>query len=109
MIPVISPTWFYIAEICYNLTIVSMLGISVCSLLILGLLADRNIDNVKTIRKIAIILMLLITTLVFIPSKETVYKMMTASIVTQDNINEAQENPIDFINRVSEAIAQSKK
>lgn len=109
MIPVISPIWFYIAEVCYNLTIVSILGIFVCSLLILGLIVDRNIDNVKTIRKLSIILMLLIAEVVFIPSKETVYRMMSASIVTQDNINEAQQNPIDFINKVSEAIAQSKK
>lgn len=109
MIPVISPIWFYIAEVCYNITIVSMLGIFMCSLLMLGLVVDRNIDNVKTIRKLAIILMLLIATLVFIPSKETVCRMMSASIVTQDNINEAQQNPIDFINKVSEAVAQSKK
>lgn len=109
MIPVISPIWFYIAEICYNITIVSMLGIFVCSLLMFGLIVGRDIKDIKIIRKLAIVLMLLITTLVFIPSKETVYKMMAASIVTQDNINEAQQNPIDFINKVSEAIAQSKK
>ena len=42
-------------------------------------------------------------------AKKTIYKMMLASIVTQDNINEVQENPIDFINKVSEAVAQSKK
>ena len=109
MTPVISPTWFYIAEICYNLNIVCMLGIFGCSLLILGLIVDRNIDNVKTIRKLTVALMLLIAGVVFIPSNETIYKMMSASVVTQDNINEAQENPIDFINKVSEAIAQSKK
>ena len=109
MIPVISPIWFYIAEICYNLTIVSMLGIFTCSLLMFGLIVGRDIKDIKIIRKLSIILILLITTLVFIPSKETVYRMMTASIVTQDNINEAQQNPIDFINKVSEAIAQSKK
>ena len=106
---VISPIWFYIAEICYNLNIVCMLGIFGCSLLMLGLIVDRNIDNVKTIRKLAIVLMLLIAGVVFIPSNETIYKMMSASVVTQDNINEAQENPIDFINKVSEAVAQSKK
>ena len=109
MTPVISPIWFYIAEVCYSLNIVCMLGIFVCSLLLLGLIIDRNINNVKTIRKLAIVLMLLITTLVLIPSKETIYRMMTASIVTQDNINEAQQNPIEFINKVSDAVAQSKK
>ena len=106
---VISPIWFYIAEICYNLNIVCMLGIFGCSLLMLGLIVDRNIDNVKTIRKLAVALMLLIAGVVLIPSNETIYKMMSASIVTQDNINEAQENPIDFINKVSESVAQSKK
>lgn len=74
-----------------------------------GLIVGRDIKDIKIIRKLSIILMLFITTLVFIPSKETVYRMMSASIVTQDNINEAQENPIDFINKVSKAIAQSKK
>ena len=86
-----------------------MLGIFGCLLLMLGLIVDRNINNVKTIRKLAIVLILLIAGVVFIPSNETIYKMMSASIVTQDNINEVQENPIDFINKVSEAVAQSKK
>ena len=48
MTPVIPPIWLYIAEICYNLNIVCMLGIFGCSLLILGLIVDRNIDNKKT-------------------------------------------------------------
>ena len=109
MTPVISPIWFYIAETCYNINIVCMLGIFGCLLLMLGLIVERNINNIKTIRKLAIVLILLIAGVVFIPSNETIYKMMSASIVTQDNINEVQENPIDFINKVSEAAAQSKK
>lgn len=41
---------------------------------------------------------------VFVPSSQTVYQMIAASVITPDNINLAQDNIVDFINNIAKAL-----
>lgn len=63
----------------------------------------RGLKAISAVAGIAIIIA------VTVPSTETAYKMIAASIVTPDNIAAAQDNIVDFVGKVAGAIANAKQ
>lgn len=46
---------------------------------------------------------------IFIPDETVMYKMLTASYVTPDNIGAAQNNVVDFVSQIAEQLAKVNK
>lgn len=59
-----------------------------------------EVKVIKTIKKKIIVIALLITFAIFLPSKKTCYQMMIASQITDNNIQKAEDvikNSVDYI------------
>lgn len=47
--------------------------------------------------------------LILLPDKTIMYKMLTASYVTPDNIGAIQNNVVDFVGKIAEQLAKANK
>lgn len=103
---IINPLWFYLISVSSNLQIVC--GIIACcalmiifiSVLISPLLENMDTDFKGLDTKLLIIGIICAFISVLVPSKETCYQMMVASLVTKDNIEitaEAGKEAVDYI------------
>lgn len=45
---------------------------------------------------------------IFVPDETVLYKMLTASYVTPDNIGAAQNNVVNFVGKIAEQLAKMK-
>lgn len=104
---IVNPIWFYLMGVCDNLSCF-LLAISIVLFIFsFGLVVawfctgDFDIpENVKTIKKMFIINGIVFLLGTIIPSKETCYQMMVASLVTKENIEmtaEAGKEAVDYI------------
>lgn len=109
MEPIISPWLFYFAEVGSTIVVTSVV-ISVSLFLVSVLHSfDDNDDlavnilkkNLKPFLPLFIITALLVC---FVPSKHTAYKMIVASVVTENNINYAENNMVEFISNIAKAL-----
>lgn len=105
MKPIINPWLFYLVDVIDSFRALSILIILI-SVVIAIVEYDDVMDEVdevkaiKVIKKKAIVIALLITFAIFLPSKKTCYKMMIASQVTEENIQKAEdtiEKTVDYI------------
>ena len=108
MKPIINPWLFYLVDMIGSFQILSILIVLliIISFAIEILKYDEAMDEldkvkvIKTFKKKVIVIALLITFAIFIPSKDTCYKMMIASQVTDNNIQKAEDtikNSVDYI------------
>lgn len=114
MEPIVSPWWFYLAGVCDKLNIVCSVGLFFVVLLLIAILPDaaekESCRNHKTARKISVnIGAVLLLGLVFIPSRQDIYMMMTAKTITYDNISTAKDNTLDFIKQIANSIQQQNQ
>ena len=114
MEPIISPWWFYIASVCFNLKIVCVLGLLIIMALVFTVfLTSFDVEDIKeyksTAKIIPIVGLIFVLGLVFIPSRQDVYFMMVAQVTTPDNISATKDGTIDFIKQIANAIQQNKK
>lgn len=109
--PIISPWIFYLIDV------VSGVGV-VCGLtLILGCmgffftLIERSYDEDCTKWKKAFMYMALVSIflLIFVPSKDTMYKMIVSSYITPNNIIKVGETVDDSLVRLSDIIVHTAK
>ena len=116
MEPIISPWYFYIIHVASAIQFASILISVVC--LTLGTLCfiashDSPYGDDKFGMKIAKRLLIAgavaLSLVIFVPSENTLYKMLAASLVTPENISIAENGTIDFIERLAEAIAKHIK
>lgn len=73
-------------------------------------LGDEEVsEDLKKAMKIAFVLFI-VGGIIFllVPNKETAITMLTASIVTPDNVTAVQDNAVDFIQKIAKAIAEAK-
>lgn len=99
MEPIVSPWLIYIADkadILYS--ILALLAVfSICGFIfaMIPLVTEDYIDEgvertLKKIKRISVVVFIVsMLALVFVPNSQTVYKMLGASYLTQDNINQA--------------------
>jgi len=113
MEPIISPWYFYLINVSsaldFTASIVGTLGILFGILLYIGSKEDDNPEELKLARCIITIGIIGVFLSILIPSEDTLYKMLAASLVTPDNITIAEDGTIDFIERLAEAIAKHIK
>ena len=73
-------------------------------------LGDEEVsEDIKKAMKIAFVLFI-VGGIIFllVPNKETAITMLTASIVTPDNVTAIQDNVVDFIQKIAKAVAEAK-
>ena len=112
MTPIINPWLFYLVDVIGSFQILSIL---VALLIILSFAieivkydeVEDELDKVKVIKafkKKVIVIALLITFDMFLPSKKTCYQMMIASQVTEENVKKAEEVIKDSVDYIFEKI-----
>ena len=112
MTPIINPWLFYRVDVIGSFQILSIL---VALLIILSFAieivkydeVEDELDKVKVIKafkKKVIVIALLITFDMFLPSKKTCYQMMIASQVTEENVKKAEEVIKDSVDYIFEKI-----
>lgn len=110
MKPIINPWLFYLVDCLEGLKTVCVISVPVLVIVIgfltatiddLGRGEEKELKSSRRTRKIVILFsILLIIVIPFIPSKETCYKMMVASQITDNNVQKAEDvikNSVDYI------------
>ena len=109
MKPIINPWLFYLADCLAALQKICILVVSALVIVIIFIsinicdfkYKEKELKSAIRTRKIAIFFsILLLIVIPFIPSKETCYKMMIASQITDNNIQKAEDvikNSVDYI------------
>ena len=112
MKPIINPWLFYLVDMIGSFQILSILIalLIIMSFAIEILKYDEAMDEldkvkvIKTLKKKVIVIALLITFAIFLPSKDTCYKMMVASQITDTNIQKAEDIIKDSVDYIFEKI-----
>ena len=114
MKPIINPWLFYLVDCLEGLQILFILvviALAFAILLLTAMISDLGWDekeelkSARRTRKIVILFsILLLIVIPFIPSKETCYKMMIASQVTDNNIQKAEDVIKDSVDYIFEKI-----
>ena len=110
MKPIINPWLFYLVDCIDGLKTLCILAVPLLVFVIgyitftiddFGRGEEKELKSARRTRKIVIIFSILILIVIpFIPSKETCYKMMVASQITDNNIQKAEDtikNSVDYI------------
>lgn len=119
MTPIINPWLFYLVDVignfksaCFVLILLIVIGFGTTTLIEIGETADElELDEakvIKTLKKMAIVVVLLVTFNMFLPSKKTCYQMMIASQVTDNNIQKAEDVIKDSVDYIFEKINEGK-
>jgi Ca2+/H+ antiporter len=109
MNPIISPWWFYLAGLADKAIVVFGMILIVLLVIFIVVLSETDSENMPKLAKICILAFFIsIVIILLIPSTDTVNKMIAASYVTPDNLQAAQGNIIDFINKIADAISKAK-
>ena len=109
MKPIINPWWFYLIDVIYSFRVLSVM---IALLIFISFAIEiieycEDMDKVKaikTIKKKVIVIALLITFAIFLPSKKTCYQMMIASQITNTNIQKAEDVVKDSVDYIFEKL-----
>ena len=114
MKPIINPWMFYIVDCLDGLKMLCILAVPLLVFVIgyitftiddLGLGKEKELKSARRTRKIVILFSILILIVIpFIPSKETCYKMMVSSQITDNNIQKAEDVIKDSVDYIFEKI-----
>lgn len=115
MTPIINPWWFYLVDVignfklaCLALLLIIVIGFGATVLIEVGGAADElELDEakvIKTLKKMVVAGVLLITFDMLLPSKKTCYQMIIASQVTEENIKSAEDVIKDSVDYIFEKI-----
>ena len=114
MKPIINPWMFYLVDCLDGLKMVCIIAVPVLVIVIgyftvtihdLGRGEEKELKSARRTRKIMIFLSILILIVIpFIPSKETCYKMMVSSQITDNNIQKAEDVIKDSVDYIFEKI-----
>ena len=115
MKPIINPWLFYLVDLisnlkiaCFVLLLIIAIGFVATVIIVIGEDVEGvELDEVKVIKVIkgmAVVGVLLMTFSILLPSKETCYKMMVASQITDTNIQKAEDVIKDSVDYIFEKI-----
>lgn len=119
MTPIINPWLFYLVDVignfksaCFVLILLIVIGFGAITLIEIGEAADElELDEakvIKNLKKMAIVVVLLMTFNMLLPSKKTCYQMMIASQITDNNIQKAEDVIKDSVDYIFEKINEGK-
>lgn len=114
MEPIISPALIYLIHMInaiYGLSIF-VLFVSAFTMVMSPLIADCICEDYeeegKVMRKIikicAILVVICIILIMFIPTEKTIYAMIAASMITPDNISITEDQIVDLISKIAKAV-----
>lgn len=114
MEPIISPALIYLIHVLnmiYGLSFF-ILFISVFGMVVSPLIADCACEDYEEEKKMmhkivkicAVIAVISLVLLIFIPDKKTMYAMIATSVITPDNISITEDHIVDLISRIAEAV-----
>ena len=122
MTPIINPWWFYIVDVidnfkkaCFGIILIIVIVFGATVLIEIGETADEpeleldEVKVIKTLKKIVIVVALLITFDMFLPSKKTCYQMIISSQVTEENVKKAEDVIKDSVDYIFEKINTNNK
>lgn len=108
MTPIINPWLFYLVDVIADLKFNCLIITLIFAFYIVATAyidEDLNEEKItKAIKKIVICVALLFTAEALLPSKETCYKMMVASQVTEENVKKAEDVIKDSVDYIFEKI-----
>lgn len=119
MKPVINPWLFYIVDVidnfksaCFILILIVVISFGAIFLIEIGEAADEleldEVKVIKTLKKMVVVVALLMTFNMLLPSKKTCYQMMIASQVTDNNIQKAEDVIKGSVDYIFEKINEGK-
>lgn len=107
MQPIIDPKIFYFAHLFQNIRSLSFIIIGLLSVALVVILADccmqEDIKNLKIFihnKKIILILIISVLSLLFIPSKDTMITMLISQNITTDNINSVKGQVFEIVDYI---------
>lgn len=119
MKPIINPWLFYIVDVidnfksaCFILILIIVIAFGTIFLIEIGEAADEleldEVKVIKTLKRMVVVVVLLITFNMLLPSKKTCYQMMIASQVTDNNIQKAEDVIKGSVDYIFEKINEGK-
>lgn len=120
MKPIINPWLFYLVDVignfkssCFVLLLIIVIGFGATVLIEIGEAADEleldTVKVIKTLKRMAVVGVLLMTLNMLLPSKKTCYQMMIASQVTDNNIQKAENVIKDSVDYIFEKMNTNNK
>lgn len=118
MEPIINPWVFYLIGVVDKLHtgLLVFMAMCVCAFVFNGIeyieLDETEEEQARYVKnaKIAGVLFLVAGfASIFVPDETVLYKMLTASYLTPDNIGAAQNNVADFVGKIAEQLAKVNK
>jgi len=112
--PIISPWLIYIVDVASTIKIVSMIVmiLGIVAVILFPMLADTADVQKETLirieKLIGAITVVSILLVIFIPTKTTLLMMLVLQYTTPDNVSLVQDNIIDFVQKIAEAVKVSK-
>ena len=112
---IINPWWFYLSDVVETIDFVSMLfsafGVIGCLIFCFFLAECAEYEDEETLKKnwvvfkkFAIMTMIFLFTAIIVPTRDTLYKMLAASLVTHENIQIVGESATDVVDYIVEKI-----
>lgn len=109
MEPIISPWWFYLAGFGDKAIFVCAIVLIASPLMFLFSLSEAESEKMPAAAKACVVAFICsAAVIIFIPSTDTVNKMIAASYVTPDNLRAAQGNIAELISQIADAIGKAK-
>lgn len=121
MKPIINPWLFYLVDVignfksaCFVLLLLIVIGFGATVLIEIGDSVDElkleldEVKVIKTLKRMVVVGILLMTFNMLLPSKETCYKMMIASQITDNNIQKAEDTIKESVDYIFEKINEGK-
>lgn len=115
MNPIINPLWFYLMGV--GTSAIYFFGTVGGLLIILGIIAlvsggmeytdynkEKGLKILKWAKKYTIIGILICLLAIFIPTKETCYQMIAATVATPNNIEIVGETATDIVDYIIESV-----
>lgn len=120
MKPIINPWLFYLVDVignfkssCFVLLLIIVIGFGATVLIEIGEAADEleldTVKVIKTLKRMAVVGVLLMTLNMLLPSKKTCYQMMIASQVTEENVKKAEDVIKDSVDYIFEKMNTNNK
>lgn len=99
---IINPIWFYLIGMAGTLQVV--MTFIVIFIVASGIMIVLDKGFSKESKKLCVIGSILAVLLCLIPSEETCYQMMAASLITKDNIEYVTETGKDIVDYIIESV-----